>query len=169
MKMSRFVLLLLLLPMIALWGCEGEQGPAGVAGTDGAGGTDGTDGTDGIDGNVTCLECHNTDIQNSISLQYDRSQHALGEYVGYAGGRASCSKCHSANGYVEWANTGTVDANFTTPEPFGCNSCHAVHTTFEGEDFALRVADPVVAEKTSPRSLTTPVAASSAITQPPSG
>jgi hypothetical protein len=142
MKRHGLILLLLVLPLFALWGCEGDQGPAGPAGADGA---DGADGVDGVDGNVTCLDCHNTDLLDSISLQYDRSQHGLGDIaVDYAGGRGSCAECHSGNGYVEWANTGDVDANFTTPEPFTCGTCHGVHTTFEETDYALRVADPVV-------------------------
>lgn len=140
MKRQGLILIIFLLPLIALWGCEGDEGPAGLVGVDGTDGTDGTDGVDGIDGNVTCLECHNTDRQNSISLQYDRSQHGLGDIaVDYAGGRGSCAECHSGNGYVEYVQTGGVDANFTTPEPFACSTCHATHTTFESTDEALRM------------------------------
>ena len=141
MKASRLFLLILLLPLIAFWGCEGDQGPAGPAGADGA---DGTDGTDGVDGNVTCLDCHSTANMVAISYQFDRSQHNAGTIaVDYAGGRASCAKCHSGNGYVEWAETGTVDGDLTTPEPWECGTCHAVHESFEVADFALRKADPV--------------------------
>lgn len=133
MKASR---LLLLLPLL-LWGCEGDEGPAGPAGMNGS------DGENGVDGNVTCLACHNTDTQNAISLQYDRSQHALGEFVGYAGGRASCARCHSGNGYAEFLDTGTVDGNIVNPTPFLCNNCHNIHATFEETDYALRGTDPV--------------------------
>jgi hypothetical protein len=141
MKTNRFAIFLFLIAIIALCGCEGDQGPAGVAGADGV---DGTNGTDGIDGNVTCLDCHNTDTQNSISLQFDRSQHAAGTIaVDYAGARAGCAMCHSGNGYVEWAETGMVDGNLTTPEPWECKTCHSIHTTFEVGDYALRMADPV--------------------------
>ncbi len=138
-RMPALLVCILLLPLLAMTGClEGDTGPAG------ADGTNGTDGTDGVDGNVTCLECHNTDTQDAISLQYDRSQHALGEFVDYAGGRSYCAKCHSGNGYIEYNETGAVDGNIVNPEPFGCNSCHYVHTTFEAEDIALRNANPVV-------------------------
>jgi formate-dependent nitrite reductase cytochrome c552 subunit len=130
MKSSRFLALLLLLPLIALWGCEGDQGPAGPAGANGA------------DAEVSCLDCHNTDAQNAISLQYNRSQHALGEFVAYAGGRSSCARCHSGNGFAEFMDTGDVDGNITNPTPFLCNSCHAVHTTFEVTDYALRGTAP---------------------------
>lgn len=150
MKASRLILLLLLLPMIALWGCEGEQGPAGPAGADGIDGIDGTDGIDGIDGTdgqdgtVTCLECHSTANMVAISYEFDRSAHAAGTIaVDYAGGRASCAKCHSGNGYVEWAETGSVASDLTTPEPWECKTCHNVHETFEAVDFALRKAEAV--------------------------
>ena len=139
MKHNRCIYLLLLIPLIALWGCEGDEGPAGPSGADGTDGTDGNNGIDGIDGNVTCLECHNTDIQNSISLQYDRSGHALGEFVDYAGGRASCARCHGGQGFVEFVTTGDVDADFTNPESINCGHCHSIHATFEEEDYALRL------------------------------
>ncbi len=139
MSLSRLLPLFLLLSLIVLCGCEGDEGPAGVAGTDG---TDGTNGTDGIDGNVTCLECHNTDLQNSISLQYDRSQHAVGEFVEYASAvYSSCSACHAGNGFVEYMETGTIDGQLLNPSTIGCNHCHSVHTTFEIDDYALRGSD----------------------------
>lgn len=32
--------------------------------------------------------------------------HAIGAYVGYAGGRAGCSPCHSGAGYIQWIREG---------------------------------------------------------------
>ncbi len=121
----------------------GPAGPAGQDGVDGTDGTDGADGTDGVDGNVTCLSCHNTEAKRDISLQYARSQHALGEYVDYAGGRSSCARCHSGGGFVEYVETGDVNGNINVPEAIGCSHCHSVHTTFEESDYALRQIDPV--------------------------
>ena len=126
MNSHRLAWLLFLIPLIAFWGCEGDQGPAGVAGADGA------------DGSTACLECHNTDVQNAIIIQYARSGHALGEAVGYAGGRGSCAQCHSGNGFVEFQETGDVDGNFNNPVAINCGHCHKVHETFQGPDFALR-------------------------------
>jgi formate-dependent nitrite reductase cytochrome c552 subunit len=131
MKVSRLIYVFLLLPLFVLWGCEGDQGPAGPAGADGA------------DVNVTCLACHNTAVQNAISLQYERSQHSLGETLEHAGGNASCAQCHSGNGFVEWAETGEVDGNILVPTPIGCQSCHSIHATFEEADYALRVTGAV--------------------------
>ena len=150
MKASRVLFLLVLLPVLVAWGCSGDdgavgpQGPPGADGADGVDGVDGEDGEDGVDGTVRCLECHNTQAQRDITLQYARSQHALGEYVDYAGGRSSCARCHSGGGFVEYLETGDVNGNINVPVAISCNHCHSVHTTFEFADYALRSTDPVV-------------------------
>ncbi|MEN8008020.1 MAG: ammonia-forming cytochrome c nitrite reductase subunit c552 [Candidatus Krumholzibacteriota bacterium] len=128
MKFHRLVWLLFLIPVLAFWGCEGDQGPAGPA---------------GADGSTACLDCHNTEVQNAINIQYARSGHALGEYVGYAGTRSYCTYCHSGNGFVEFQETGGVDGNINTPVAINCAHCHKVHETFQGEDYALRTTAPV--------------------------
>ena len=134
MKARWLILTLALIPLIALVGCKGDTGPQGPAGTDG---------TDGVDGNVTCLTCHDTDAQNSISLQYDRSMHAVGESVDYPGSRSDCAHCHSHEGFVEIMETGTLSAGFTNPSPIDCATCHGIHTTFEEGDYALRLTGAV--------------------------
>ena len=80
--LSRGGVFIVLIMVLALVGCmeDGEDGPAGPSGT------------------ATCLDCHNTATQNAISLQYQRSQHALGEFVDYAGSRSYCANCHSGTG-----------------------------------------------------------------------
>lgn len=146
MKARGLIGALLLLPLIAMWGCEGEEGPAGPAGPQGPAGTDGApgdDGEDGVDGSVACLSCHSTETQEAIVLEYSRSQHALGEFVDYAGGRASCARCHSGNGYSEFMETGEVAGDILNPTPFLCQDCHNIHETFEEIDYALRGTDPV--------------------------
>lgn len=149
---QKLLLLAALVPFLFVGGCSGDDGAAGPAGpagadgadgTDGTNGTDGTDGTDGVDGNVSCMECHNNQTQRDITFQYARSQHGLGEYVDYAGGRSSCAKCHSGGGFVEYIETGDVDGNINVPEALNCKHCHSLHTTFERADYALRSTDPV--------------------------
>jgi hypothetical protein len=128
-------------------GPEGPQGPAGTNGTDGTNGTNGTngtDGTDGVDGNVTCLECHSADNPQAKLEEFHRSAHASGAIaVDYAGGRASCAKCHSHEGYLEFARTGTVAEDITNPSAWKCKTCHNIHTTFEQADYAFRLGDDV--------------------------
>jgi len=148
MKLTNSLLLggmtLLFVGGMMLSSCEGPMGPAGPAGQDGVDGVDGTDGTDGVDGNVTCLVCHNTDTKDAIASEFAASQHASGSIaVAYAGGRASCAQCHSHEGYLEFARTGTVANDFTNPSPWECRTCHDLHTTFEEGDYAFRLGDPV--------------------------
>jgi hypothetical protein len=118
-----------------------KEGPMGPAGTNGA---DGSDGTDGVDGNVTCLVCHSSDNIESIQGQFAMSVHRAGLVaVDYAGGRASCAKCHSHEGFVQYAEFGEVMGNITNPTAWKCNTCHGLHKTFEAQDYALRLNDPV--------------------------
>jgi hypothetical protein len=128
-------------------GCEGPTGPPGPAGrdgTDGTDGADGTDGTDGVDGNVTCLQCHSAETPQIILEQFNQSVHASGQVaVDYAGGRSSCARCHSSEGFIEYARTGTVEENISSPSAWECKTCHSIHSTFEEADFALRLADPI--------------------------
>ena len=129
-------------------GCEGPAGPTGPAGangTDGVNGVDGTDGTDGVDGNVTCLQCHSAETPQIILEQFNQSVHAAGQIaVDYAGGRSGCAQCHSSEGFIEFARTGSVEENISSPSAWECKTCHSIHTTFEGPaDYALRLADPI--------------------------
>ncbi|MCY1634077.1 hypothetical protein [Marinifilum sp. D737] len=110
---------------------EGPMGPAGA---------DGTDGKDGVDGNSTCLACHGQEIKTTIEAQFSQSVHVSGlNAVDYAGGRASCAKCHSHQGYVEFAETGTVSGNISNPTAWECATCHSLHETMEAGDYALRL------------------------------
>lgn len=121
--------------------CTGPEGPAGPSGSDGS---DGTDGTDGVDGNVTCLVCHSATTIEAIQGQFAMSVHRAGlNAVDYAGGRASCAECHSHEGFVQYATFGSVAGNITNPTAWKCNTCHGLHKTFEGQDYALRLSDPI--------------------------
>lgn len=116
--------------------CEGPQGAAGH------------DGTPGADGNAVCMECHNLTTKNLVTGQYLGSQHAAGDQVGYAGGRNGCAMCHSDQGFLETQYTGqdTTAANFASPQPIQCHTCHGFHPSldFENEpNYALRSTDPV--------------------------
>lgn len=131
-------------------GCEGPQGEPGTDGADGANGangtngTNGTDGTDGVDGKVTCLECHSDTTPLDKGIEFHRSAHAAGAIaVDYAGARSGCAACHSHEGFVEFAATGTVAETIAVPTAWKCNTCHNIHTTFEKEDYAFRLGDPV--------------------------
>lgn len=117
---------------------EGPMGPAGADGNDGA------DGKDGIDGNVTCMSCHSGESMGAIQAQFSMSVHRAGlNAVAYAGARADCAKCHSHEGFVQYAVFGNVLGNITNPTAWQCGTCHGIHKTFEGKDYALRLSEPI--------------------------
>jgi hypothetical protein len=92
----------------------------------------------------TCMQCHSTQVKQDIEFQFNQSAHRAGAIaVDYAGGRSSCAQCHSHEGFVEYAATGDVAENITLPSAWQCKTCHNIHKTFEKDDYALRLADPV--------------------------
>jgi mono/diheme cytochrome c family protein len=118
-----------------------KEGPMGPPGEDGA---DGADGRDGVDGNVTCLVCHATENIESINAEFAMSGHFSGEKaVAYAGSRQGCAECHSHEGFVQYAEFGEVLGDITNPSAWECKTCHSIHETFDGQDYALRLNDPI--------------------------
>ena len=135
--------------VLLMMSCEGPIGPAGTNGVDGVDGINGTDGTAGVDGVTECIKCHTLAHKNEIKSMYNSSGHATGAFVGYAGGRKSCAKCHSHEGFVETQFTGhdTTAFDVQIPTPIGCTTCHESHNTFDfendGPDYALRTSAPI--------------------------
>jgi len=124
-----------------------KEGPMGPAGADG---TNGTDGTNGVDGNITCLVCHSGTNMDQKKAEFAMSEHSVGAIaVDYAGGRASCAPCHSHELFVASMTLGSVPGDVTNPSAWKCSTCHGLHKTFEGADYALRSTDPVVSNATS--------------------
>ena len=120
--------------MIFASGCEGPQGPIGPPGADGA------------DANNSCLNCHADGIIQDIKEEFHQSAHSAGlNAVAYAGGRASCARCHSSEGFIEFAENGVVEENIAAPSAWECQTCHTIHQTFEEVDYAsiLRLPDPI--------------------------
>ncbi len=106
------------------------------------------EGPAGEDGHVTCLKCHSEDQILTVQVQFKQSQHKSGEIaVAYAGGRESCARCHSHEGFLNYAFTGEVDGDVSGPQAWECSTCHKIHETFEesfeGPEYTLRLADPV--------------------------
>jgi hypothetical protein len=126
--------LLILIPAIALMGCEGDTGPAGPAGADGADGADGPNGTS----LAVCLECHTDQATLQIGMEYVQSGHKEGLFVGYAGSRDDCSRCHSKQGFLHFAE-GLDAVDISDPASIDCATCHTVHP----QDFALRLTGGV--------------------------
>ena len=146
--MNRFrnntILVLLAAFVLVFAGCSLFEGPAGEDGKDGADGANGSDGlagADGVDGNVTCLVCHSDESLAMKQHEFAASQHSSGDIaVSYAGGRGSCAQCHSHEGFVAFAD-GLAAHDISNPSAWKCATCHNLHTTFEAEDYALRMTD----------------------------
>jgi len=125
-------------------GCEGPVGPPGADGADGADGIDGTDGQDGVDGNVTCLECHNQDNMDLNVAQFARSSHYGGEVDdGRESWSSSCVRCHTDQGFVEYADGFDIGGLTGGSNSFVCATCHSIHQSFTDVDYALRKDDAV--------------------------
>ncbi|MFC2089491.1 hypothetical protein ACFLT1_01850 [Bacteroidota bacterium] len=87
----------------------------------------------------SCLQCHSTDVQDAIGLQFFASAHRAGAIaVDYAGGRGSCAPCHSHEQFISWTETGE-SGNISAPSAWQCKTCHNTHQTFTDEDEAFRV------------------------------
>jgi len=123
-KLNLFTMIIAMFALV-ITGCEGPAGPAGA------------------DGGESCTVCHSNANMNDIGFQFSQSAHSLGAAaVAYAGGRAGCAECHSHEGFVAFAS-GLEDAAIASPSAWKCKTCHSLHTTFEAEDYALRLSDPV--------------------------
>jgi hypothetical protein len=154
MKNYKIISFLLIILAVFTMSCEGPPGPPGA---DGADGVDGTDGTDGVAGNAVCLTCHNLALKSAVTGDYSLSKHGTSgtfysgspTVVEYAGGRVSCAKCHSHEGFVQTVHTGldTVAATIPLPQNIQCKTCHDFHATLDfdddGPDYAIRTASAV--------------------------
>lgn len=123
---------------VALYSCEGP------AGKDGVNGQDGIDGENGENGTAVCQVCHASDQEMAIKVaQYNKSFHANGENAAYAN-RSGCTKCHTSQGFVDFASTGTPAASYTNPLQQNCYTCHQVHKTYTEADWTLTTKTAVV-------------------------
>ncbi|UCD99101.1 MAG: hypothetical protein JSV42_19550 [Chloroflexota bacterium] len=157
-----FIGLLLLIAALALAACagtpgpegpqgppgpEGPPGPAGPAGPAGAAGTAGEAGAAAEMGDLSCTECHNdTTLIVGKKTAWSESLHGSGEaYV--RGTNASCAGCHSGGGFsariAAGLNPDEVAEGDPNPTRQDCRTCHQIHVTYTGEDWALESTDPV--------------------------
>ncbi len=141
-RISWVAILMMALMVLFTVSCEGPAGVDGVDGVDGAdgmdgadgavgpAGADGTDGTDGVDGNMSCLTCHTQANMDMIKGEFAVSGHAAAGALGYAGGRGSCSRCHSAEGFAGYL-LGYPGEDLTQKSALSCESCHGNHESLE--------------------------------------
>lgn len=103
------------------------------------------EGPKGESGTASCTECHGTSL-NLVENQFYQSGHYAGVYslerIEEGGWSASCSRCHSSEGFLQYVETGEASA-VATPGKWECKTCHAIHETFTADDFTLRLTAPV--------------------------
>jgi hypothetical protein len=116
--------------MSCVEGPEGPEGPQGPAGAN------------GINGAENCIDCHGSSQLITAKLfQWENSIHATGGH--YERNDASCAKCHTSQGFLEYNETGTVAGAVDNPLPQNCYTCHQIHNTYTGDDWALTSGEPV--------------------------
>jgi len=149
---SRRILAIGLLGMLALIlaacaGAAGAPGPAGPAGPAGPQGPTGPAGEPAMAADLSCTSCHNdTSLITGKETAWAESVHGTGEaYV--RGTSASCAGCHSGGAFsirvAAGLNANEVEAGDPDPTRQDCRTCHAIHTTYTGEDWALETTAPV--------------------------
>ncbi|NQU34688.1 MAG: hypothetical protein HQ521_15775, partial [Bacteroidetes bacterium] len=137
-----YLLLVLVFVMGIMVSCT-KEGPAGPAGADGTNGANGSDGKDGVDGNVSCLVCHTALNMDEIAATLDTHKHVTGSSWG-RGTSADCGRCHSSDGFVEFARSGEAIAAAVST-PLTCVTCHSNHGSLEdGINAPMRYLGPVV-------------------------
>jgi hypothetical protein len=97
---------------------------------------------------LTCMDCHNdTTIITSKRMAWEASLHGSGTAAGYAGSRGSCAGCHSGGDFKEMIAAGQTPATFEGGSAGvthqDCRTCHQIHVTYTGDDWALTTAAPV--------------------------
>lgn len=157
MKVLKSTIRVLLLGafFVVLSACAGEAGLEGPAGPTGPAGPQGPDGAAGVAAaaveldvdDLSCTDCHDdTSVITGKQASWGDSLHGTGEaYV--RGSSASCAGCHSGGAFSERValglNPSEVEAGDPNPTRQDCRTCHEVHTTYTGTDWALETTAPV--------------------------
>jgi hypothetical protein len=97
---------------------------------------------------LSCTECHNdTSLITGKETAWSISVHGTGTAF-LRGTSASCAGCHSGGAFSERIAAGITNPDDVAegdPNPTrqDCRTCHQIHTTYTGSDFALETTDPV--------------------------
>ena len=123
--------------------CENCHGPQGGTHTDG-------DARISLAAEV-CATCHGEPKRHARYQQWLLSGHSNYELAVDEGGSGNCSRCHTANGFVEWGEEydwdgdSSLKSGFSEDEvhPQTCGTCHPTHfvgtTTGHGTNAPMRI------------------------------
>ncbi len=148
LKKKMVLLSILLIAVLALSACAGEAGPAGAEGPAGPAGPEGPAGDPPMAADLSCTECHDETSNLYVKQQQLAvSVHGSGTATAYAGTRSSCAACHSSEGYTTIMDAGIgveeLEAAPVVPSKVNCRTCHDIHTSYTGADWALTSVEPV--------------------------
>jgi hypothetical protein len=150
MSIKKVLLLVAALTVAAfvLTACGGAAGPAGPAGPAGAAGPAGPAGPAAVSTDLSCTECHNdTSIITGKKAPWSVSGHGSGTAFLEEKDRNTCVFCHSGASFsaaiAEGKNFTQVETGDANPTHQDCRTCHQIHVTYTGEDWALETDAPV--------------------------
>ena len=97
---------------------------------------------------ASCTECHNdTSIITGKKAAWEESLHGSGVAFIEEGPRNTCAGCHSGATFSAMIAAGQnfteVESGDANPTHQDCRTCHQIHTTYTGEDWALETTEPV--------------------------
>jgi hypothetical protein len=94
-----------------------------------------------------CMECHNdTTLITGKQFAWEESLHGSGHAAAYAGGRGSCTACHSGASFSAMIAAGQNPSEFREVVDVtrqDCRACHQIHTSYTTADWALETYAPV--------------------------
>ncbi|MHC4215008.1 MAG: cytochrome c3 family protein, partial [Planctomycetota bacterium] len=96
---------------------------------------------------AACTDCHNdTTVITGKQFAMEETLHGSGHSAAYAGGRGSCTACHSGASFSGMVAAGQNPSEFTTVVDItrqDCRACHQIHVGYTTEDWALETIDAV--------------------------
>ncbi len=94
-----------------------------------------------------CMACHNdTAVITGKQFAWEESLHGSGTAAAYAGGRGSCTACHSGASFSAMVAAGQTVNEFSDVVDVtrqDCRACHQIHTSYTEADWALETTAPV--------------------------
>jgi len=94
-----------------------------------------------------CMACHNdTTVITGKQFAMEETAHAIGTSAAYAGGRGSCTACHSGASFSAMVAAGQNPSEFTDVVDItrqDCRACHQIHTGYTTADWALETTAAV--------------------------
>src|SRR5660397_233460 len=96
----------------------------------------------------TCKACHDdSSLITGKQTAWAMSGHGAGTAFDYAGGRSSCTGCHSGEGFSAMVAAGQspneVETASGEPTRQDCRACHDIHTSYTDADWSLETTAAV--------------------------